>query len=71
MLQLMKKMGNQSRDIHNIKETIAHFKTKKNTIPKLKKSLRELWEQTLKSYDDWEDLIEQKNYQDLQEYSAF
>ena len=29
MLQLMKKMGNQSRDIHNIKETIAHFKTKK------------------------------------------
>ena len=31
------------------------------TIPKLKKSLRELWEQTLKSYDDWEDLIEQKN----------
>ena len=22
-------------------------------------------------YDDWEDLIEQKNYQDLQEYSAF
>lgn len=36
MLQLMKKMGNQSRDIHNIKETIAHFKTKKNTIPEIK-----------------------------------
>ena len=36
MLQLMKKMGNQSRDIHNIKEMIEHFKTKRNTIPKLK-----------------------------------
>lgn len=36
MLQLMKKMGNQSRDIHNIKETIAHFKTKKNAIPEIK-----------------------------------
>ena len=32
MLQLMKKMGNQSRDIHNIKETIAHFKTKRNKM---------------------------------------
>lgn len=29
-------MGNQSRDIHNIKGTNAIFKAKKNTIPEIK-----------------------------------
>lgn len=32
----MKKMGNQSRDIHNIKETNAIFKAKKIQYLKLK-----------------------------------
>ena len=29
-------MGNQSRDIHNIKETNANFKTKQSTISEIK-----------------------------------